>query len=89
MASTSSEDRAADVAPGDLVDVDRGDGPRPYKVVHRDDTTSGGAAAVLFTFEDDDGETFDVEFAADAVVTRALESKWESEQAGHEPGAPQ
>lgn len=89
MASTSSEDRAADVAAGDLVDVDRGDGPRPFKVVHRDDTSRDGSPAVLFTFEDDDGETFDLEYAADAPVTRALESKWESEQVGRTPDSAQ
>lgn len=65
-----------EVAPGDLITVDRGDGSQPYKVVHKND----GDDSYLITFEGADGETFDQKFAAGTTVTRSLESKWESDQ---------
>lgn len=69
------------VAPGDIIAVDRGSGPQPYKVVHKNDPhDNDGEDSFLVTLEGDDGETFDQEFAAGTTVTRALESKWESTQ---------
>ncbi|BBY18840.1 hypothetical protein [Mycolicibacterium litorale] len=64
------------VAPGDSIAVDRGSGPQPYKVVHKND----GEGSFLLTLEGVNGETFEQEFAAGTTVTRALESKWESSQ---------
>lgn len=64
------------IAPGDLVALDHGSDEREYKVVHTQATDAG----FLITFEDDDGETFEREFSADAAVKRSLESKWESSQ---------
>lgn len=76
-ADPSSGDSIDDVAPGDVISVDRGDGERPYKVVH----IAAGDAGYLVTLEDDgDGETFQREFATGTRVTRSLESKWESAQ---------
>ena len=81
MSNISRNDPIGDVAPGDIVLAARGaEEPAPYKVVHKDDTGDENSATVLLTFEDDDGETFDVEYPADARVTRALEAKCESEQ---------
>lgn len=65
-----------DVAPGDVIVVDRGDGERPYKVVHKASSDAG----FLVTFENDDAETFQLDLAAGTRVTRSLESKWESAQ---------
>jgi hypothetical protein len=76
MAEASKEDRIEDVAPGDIVAVDRGSGEKPYKVVFLDTADSG----YLVTFEDDDGETFQLAIPAGAEVQRSLESKWESTQ---------
>ncbi|WP_431238230.1 hypothetical protein ACQ86B_27315 [Mycolicibacterium aichiense] len=73
---TDSYGRIDAVAPGDLVALDQGSGDREYKVVHTQTTDAG----FLITFEDDDGETFEREFSADATVKRSLESKWESSQ---------
>ncbi|TRW89030.1 hypothetical protein FK535_01835 [Mycolicibacterium sp. 018/SC-01/001] len=76
-ANPTSDDPIDDVAPGDIITADGGDGARPYKVVHIAATDGG----YLVTLEDDsDGETFQQEFAAGTRVTRSLESKWESEQ---------
>lgn len=77
MANISENDRIADVAPGDVVLVARGDAdPAPHQVVHKDVRED----AVVVTYQTDHGTTFEVEYAADARVTRSLESKWESEQ---------
>ena len=76
MSEVSGNDRIEDVSPGDIVAVDRGSGEQPSKVVFKDPTDAG----YLITFEDDDGETFQLEFAADTTVTTSLESKWESGQ---------
>lgn len=76
MSNISENDPIEDVAPGDIVLVDRGSGTVPCKVVHKDDID--GTCAV--TYEVDDGETFQVEYAAGARVTRSLEAKWESGQ---------
>jgi hypothetical protein len=79
MSNISSNDRIDNVAPGDIVLVGRGSGePAPYKVVHMD--ADKDAATCVVTYEDDDGETFDVQYPAGARVTRSLEAKWESEQ---------
>jgi hypothetical protein len=85
MADNSTDDRIDDVAAGDLIDHDRGDGTQTYRVVHRDDTTRDDRPIVLVTLETNGGETFDVEYAAGTQVTRSLESKWESEQVGRKP----
>lgn len=74
--SNTSSDRIDDVAAGDIIAVDRGDGARPFRVVHIDATDTG----FVVTLEDDGGETFDRDFAAGETVTRTLESKWESQQ---------
>ena len=79
MSNISRKDPIGDVAPGDIVLAARGSQePAPYKVVHKENT--GDENSVLVTFEGDNGETFDVEYPADAQVTRSLEAKWESEQ---------
>lgn len=78
MSNISSNDRIDDVAPGDLVRVDRGDGERPFKVVFKDENDG----RYIVTFNDDDGETFQLEYPAGTVVSRTLEAKWESEQSG-------
>ena len=73
---TDADGRIDEVAPGDLLTLDRGTGEQAYKVVHKDTVDSG----FLVTVEDDDGETFDLEFASGTAVKRSLESKWESPQ---------
>jgi len=74
MSQPTPTDPIDDVAPGDLVVVDHGEGERPYRVVHKADTDTG----FLVTFEGDDAETFQFEMAAGTRVIRSLESKWES-----------
>lgn len=76
MSEVSGNDPIDDVSPGDIVAVDRGCGERPYKVVFKD-ATSGG---FIVTFEDDNGETFQLDLAAGTAVERSAESKWESAQ---------
>ncbi|ORB74145.1 hypothetical protein [Mycobacterium scrofulaceum] len=76
MSEVSGNDLIDDVSPGDIIAVDRGPGERPYKVVFKDSTGDG----YVVTFEDDDGETFQLEMRAGTTVTRSLESKWESAQ---------
>ena len=82
---TDTTARIDEVAPGDVIALDRGSGEQAYKVVHTDTTESG----FLITVEADDGETFDVEFAAGAAVKRSLESKWESSQSPTPHSPPQ
>jgi hypothetical protein len=69
-------DRIDDVAPGDILLVDRhGQGEKSYKVVHLQPSDGG----FLVTLEDDDdAETFDVDLVAGTPVKRLMESKWES-----------
>jgi len=75
--SNISSGRIDDVAPGDIIAVDRGDGDaQPSKVVFKDLEHSAGVYTV--TFEDDDGETFQRQISVGTVVTHAMESKWES-----------
>ncbi|OJZ74714.1 hypothetical protein BRW65_08410 [Mycobacterium paraffinicum] len=76
MSKVSGNDPIDDVAPGDIIAVDRGSGERPYKVVFKDATEGG----YVVTFEAGDGETFQLDLAAGTRVTRSLESKWESAQ---------
>ena len=85
MAGQSDTDRLDNVAPGDIIaldlpndDLSNDDGAdaRQFKVVHKD----SNGATIIITLEGDDGETCDVELPGDTVVTRSLESKWESEQ---------
>ncbi|AKK30028.1 hypothetical protein [Mycobacterium sp. EPa45] len=73
---TDTNARIDEVAPGDIVALDRGAGEQAYKVVHKETADSG----FLITFEGDDGETFDLEMASGTGVKRSLESKWESSQ---------
>jgi hypothetical protein len=90
--SNISSDRIDDVAPGDIIAVDRGNGgSQPSKVVFKDLEKSGdGAAVYIITFEDDDGETFQQTIPAGTVVTHAMESKWESGESPtpHSPDSP-
>lgn len=72
----STTSRIDDVAPGDVVTLDRGAGEQAFKVVHKGESETG----YLVTFEGDDGATFQTEIAAGAPVQRSLESKWESTQ---------
>jgi hypothetical protein len=73
MANKSSGDRIDNVAPGDIITVDN---QQPFKVVHKQ--SSDGAFIV--TFEKDNGETFQQEFAAGTHVIRSPDAKWESSQ---------
>jgi hypothetical protein len=76
VSEISGNDPIEDVAAGDIIAVDRGYGERSYKVVFKDSTDDG----YVVTLEDDDGETFQIDLAANAVVKRSLGSKWESAQ---------
>jgi hypothetical protein len=76
MPEAAGNDRIEDVAPGDIIVVDRGSGVQPYKVVFKDSADTGH----VLTFEDDDGETFQLEIVAGTMVHRSLQSKWESPQ---------
>ena len=75
VSEVSGNDRIDDVAPGDIITVDRGSGHQPYKVVFKDSTDAG----YLVTLEGD-GETFQLDLAAGTTVIRSLGSKWESAQ---------
>jgi UDP:flavonoid glycosyltransferase YjiC (YdhE family) len=75
MSEVSGSDQIDDVAPGDIITVDRGSGHAPYKVVFKDSTDAG----YLVTLEGD-GETFELDLAAGTPVNRSLQSKWESAQ---------
>lgn len=76
MSKVSGTDLIDDVAPGDIIAVDRGSGEQPYKVVFKDASDSG----YLITFEADGGETFQLDLAAGTRVKRSLAAKWESAQ---------
>lgn len=84
MSNISQNDRINDVAPGDIVTVDRDGTAGPAKVVHKEDVDGG----FLLTFEAADAQTFQVRYPAGARVTRALEAKWGSAQSPtpHNPG---
>jgi hypothetical protein len=87
--SNISSDRIDDVAPGDIIAVDRDNGQtQPSKVVFKDLDEQRSVYTV--TFEDDDGETFQREVPAGTVVNHAMESKWESEESPtpHNPETP-
>ena len=75
--SNISNDPIEDVAPGDLISVDRdGADEQPCKVVHKEEVGDG----YLVTFEAPDAQTFDVRYPAGTRVTRSMETKWESDQ---------
>ena len=75
--SNTSNDLIDNVAPGDLITVDReGADAQPCKVVHKETVDDG----YLVTLEAPDAQTFDVRYSAGTTVTRSLESKWESGQ---------
>ena len=76
MSKASGNDLIDDVTPGDMIAVARGSGEQPYKVVFKDSTDAG----YVVTFEDDGGETFQLDLAAGTTVKGSLESKWESAQ---------
>jgi len=76
MSNVSGNESIDDVAPGDIISVDRGSGEQPYKVVFKDPSDAG----YVITFETNGGETFQLELAAGTRVTRSLEAKWESAQ---------
>ncbi|MGE2735827.1 hypothetical protein [Mycolicibacterium vaccae] len=88
MSNVSPNDRIEDVAPGDLVEIDRGSGSQVCKVVHVDRVNPEGQGgpedsaepAFRITFEDSNAETFQLDLPAGTRVTRSLESKWESTQ---------
>ncbi len=75
MTEVSANDRIDDVAPGDIITVDRGAGEQPYKVVFKDFTDG----RYLVTVEAG-GETFQLDMASGTTVRRSLASKWESAQ---------
>jgi hypothetical protein len=75
MSEVSGQDRIDDVAPGDIIAVDRGSGEQPYKVVFKE--PADGRFVVTL---EGDGETFELDLPAGATVKRSLESKWESPQ---------
>jgi hypothetical protein len=72
MTDNHAEGRIEEVAPGDVIALDRG----AFKVVHKERAESG----FVLTLEGDGGETFDLQLPANAPVTRSLEAKWESAQ---------
>lgn len=76
MSRVSGNDLIDDVAPGDIISVDRGSGEQPHKVVFKDSSDTG----YLITFETNGGETFQLELTAGTRVKRSLEAKWESAQ---------
>lgn len=78
--SNVANDPIDDVAEGDLVEVDRGSGPRPYQVVFKSADEASDGTVYTVTFQDTDGETFQKDYPAGTTVTRSLESKWESPQ---------
>jgi hypothetical protein len=78
--SNVTESPIDEVAPGDLISVDRGSGPQTYKVVHKNSPEGRAESSFLVTLEGAAGETFDTEFSAGTTVKRSLESKWESGQ---------
>ncbi|MCG5433266.1 hypothetical protein LV457_13355 [Mycobacterium sp. MYCO198283] len=86
MSNITGDDRIEDVAPGDMISVDRGDGERFYKVVHVHADNGDDDNSFLVTFDDDDGETFELRYVRGTGVIRALEAKWESEQSGRRDG---
>jgi len=84
MTAQSGTDRIDNVAPGDLISLAAPDAPqdgtREYKVVFTESRDDATGTTVIVTLEGDDGQTCDMELPADTVVTRTLESKWESPQ---------
>ncbi len=84
MTAQSDTDRLDNVAPGDLISLSpphaaEGDAHQ-YKVVHTDVRDAPSGKTMIVTLEGDDGEMRDLELPGDTIVTRTLESKWESPQ---------
>ncbi|PRC43675.1 hypothetical protein C6A85_000000104115 [Mycobacterium sp. ITM-2017-0098] len=84
MTAQSDTDRLDNIAPGDLISLTLPNAPErsasQYKVVHTDSRDDPSGTTMIVTLEGDDGEMCDVELPGDTVVTRTLESKWESPQ---------
>lgn len=75
MPEVSANDRIDDVAAGDVINVDRGAGEQPYKVVFKEFTDG----RYLVTLEGA-GETFQLDVVPGTTVRRSLAAKWESAQ---------
>ncbi|OBI12552.1 hypothetical protein A5712_07020 [Mycobacterium sp. E2327] len=75
MSEATGNDRIDDVAPGDVIAVDRGAGDQPYKVVFKD-FTDGRFVVTL----EGAGETFQLDLSPGTPVNRSLAAKWESGQ---------
>ncbi len=80
MSNVSAGDPIDDVADGDLIAVERDSETRPFKVVFKSAEHTADGTVYTVSFEDDDGETFQLDYPAGTRVTRSLESKWESGQ---------
>jgi hypothetical protein len=81
MAGNTEQDRIDNVAPGDLITLERDGAPaRQYKVVHKSSGESDSGTVFTVVLEGDDGQTFDLELTSGSEVIRSLESKWESPQ---------
>jgi hypothetical protein len=76
MAENSGTDRVEDVAPGDMIAVDRGSGEKLYTLVFKDSAED----RYIVTLRDDDGETFQIDIPRGTTVKRSLQAKWESPQ---------
>ncbi|VEG58536.1 oxidoreductase, FAD-linked [Mycolicibacterium aurum] len=84
MTAQSDTDRLDNVAPGDVISLTPPNAPdgdaQQYKVVHTDTRDDPAGTTMIVTVESDDGQMRDLELPADTLVTRTLESKWESPQ---------
>lgn len=84
MTAQSDTDRLDNVAPGDVITLAPPHAPdgasRQYKVVHTDARDDPSGKTLLVTLEGDAGQMFELELPGDTLVTRTLESKWESPQ---------
>lgn len=83
MTAQSDTDRLDNIAPGDIISLSpphAPNGEHQYKVVHTDVRDDSSGKTMIVTIEGDDGQMRDLELPADTIVTRTLESKWESPQ---------
>jgi hypothetical protein len=83
MTTQSDTDRLDNIAPGDIISLrppHTPEGEHQYKVVHTDVGDDPSHKTMVVTIEGDDGQMRDLELPADTIVTRTLESKWESPQ---------